>query len=383
MSTALKVGAERAVAAAVDVVGREAVAAAAARMQPLVLSGATRHALAERKGFAAEVQGEVARACGLDEISYERIERVRLRSVAYLLIGGIAAYVVIHELSDVAGMLTQVGNAEWAWAPPILAMSATTYLGAALALAGSVPDRLPAGPLVLSQLAGSFMNRITPVKVGGMAVGVRFLQKAGVDPARAVTGEGLVALFGFVGHATLTVVFLLYAGQGGYGDVDLPSEQTVVLGLAVVLAAAGVVMLLPFGRRLALDKLVPALRRAVAGVDQVAHSPTKLFTLVSGGLVVTLSYLFCLWFSLQAFGGGPSFAVVGVVYLTGSAVAQAAPTPGGVGAVEAVLIAGLTAVGVDKDVAVPAVFLFRLATFWLPVLPGWLAFRWLTRHTML
>jgi glycosyltransferase 2 family protein len=101
-------------------------------------------------------------------------------------------------------------------------------------------------------------------------------------------------------------------------------------------------------------------------------------------MLVTLSYLFCLYFSLQAFGGGGiGLATVGFVYLTGSALAQAAPTPGGVGAVEAVLIAGLTAVGVDKEVAVPSVFLFRLATFWLPVLPGWLAFHHLTRRDML
>ena len=119
------------------------------------------------------------------------------------------------------------------------------------------------------------------------------------------------------------------------------------------------------------------------GVEQVAANPAKLFTLVSGGMLVTLSYLFCLYFSLQAFGGGAGLATVGFVYLTGSAVAQAAPTPGGLGAVEAVLIAGLTAVGVDKEVAVPSVFLFRLATFWLPVLPGWLAFRHLTHHGML
>jgi uncharacterized membrane protein YbhN (UPF0104 family) len=38
---------------------------------------------------------------------------------------------------------------------------------------------------------------------------------------------------------------------------------------------------------------------------------------------------------------------------------------------------------VDKEVAVPAVFLFRLATFWLPVLPGWLSFHHLTRQHML
>jgi glycosyltransferase 2 family protein len=382
-STALEVGPERAARAAVDVLGRDAVAAAAPRLQPLALSGATRKALHDRKGFGEQVQAAVARAGGLDEVRYESVERVRPRSLVMLVFGGIAAYVVIHQLSDVPGMLDQVKDLDWAWLPAILGMSLLSYVGAALSLAGSVPERLPAWPTFLSQLSGSFMNRVTPVKVGGLAVGIRFLQKAGVDPARAVTGEGLVALFGFLGHATLTVVFALFAGTEGFGDVDLPSEHTILAGLAAVSVLSGVVLVLPVGRHLAVDRLVPALRRAVTGVEQVARTPTKLFTLVSGGLLVTLSYLFCLYFSLEAFGGGERLAVVGVVYLTGSAVAQAAPTPGGVGAVEAVLIAGLTSVGVDKDVAVPAVFLFRLATFWLPVLPGWLAFHHLTRRNML
>ena len=40
---------------------------------------------------------------------------------------------------------------------------------------------------------------------------------------------------------------------------------------------------------------------------------------------------------------------------------------------EAAYIAGLTAIGLSSAVAVPAVFLFRLATFWMPVAPGWAA----------
>ncbi len=383
MSTALKVGPGRAVAAAVDVLGAEAVGPAAARLQPLALSGATRSALHDRKGFDHEVRDEVARACRLGEVRDEKIERISPRSVVMFLFAGVATYVIVHQLSDVPDAVEQARNLDWAWVPAILSMSALTYVGAALSLAGSVPDRLPAGPTYLSQLSGSFMNRITPVKVGGLAVGIRFLEKAGVAPARAVTGEGLVALFGFVGHASLTIAFAFYAGSEGYGNIHLPSDHAILLGLAVALSLSGVVMLLPIGRHLAADRLVPALKSAVAGLAEVGRTPAKLFILISGGLIVTLSYLFCLWFSLEAFGGGERLAVVGVVYLTGSALAQAAPTPGGVGAVEAALIAGLTAVGVDKETAVPAVFLFRLATFWLPILPGWLSFHYLTRRNML
>jgi glycosyltransferase 2 family protein len=57
-----------------------------------------------------------------------------------------------------------------------------------------------------------------------------------------------------------------------------------------------------------------------------------------------------------------------------------APTLGGV---EAALIAGLTATGVPNELAVPAVLVYRVATFWLPVLPGWLVFTLPTRRDVI
>ena len=49
------------------------------------------------------------------------------------------------------------------------------------------------------------------------------------------------------------------------------------------------------------------------------------------------------------------------------------------GAVEAALAAGLTAAGLPGGIAVSAVLLFRLLTFWIPTIPGYLAFNWLTK----
>ena len=74
---------------------------------------------------------------------------------------------------------------------------------------------------------------------------------------------------------------------------------------------------------------------------------------------------------------------VGFVFLAGQAVGQAAPTPGGVGAVEAVMIASMTAMGLESQVAVPTVFLYRFATFWIPVLPGFFALKKLQRDGLL
>ena len=96
-----------------------------------------------------------------------------------------------------------------------------------------------------------------------------------------------------------------------------------------------------------------------------------MIELFGGSLAITMGYILALAVSVSAFGTGPAFTSVALVYLIGSTMASVAPTPGGIGAVEATLIAGLTSAGMPSTTAVAAVILFRLGTFWIPLLPGW------------
>jgi glycosyltransferase 2 family protein len=136
----------------------------------------------------------------------------------------------------------------------------------------------------------------------------------------------------------------------------------------------------PFGRRLLTDRVIPAARRARHGLVEVARRPSKLAALLGGSAIVTMSSMVALAASLHAFGGDLPFARIGFTYLAASAVASAVPTPGGLGGAEAAYAAGLTLAGVDKTVALSTVFLFRAATFWLPILPGWLLYRYEQRR---
>jgi uncharacterized protein (TIRG00374 family) len=97
--------------------------------------------------------------------------------------------------------------------------------------------------------------------------------------------------------------------------------------------------------------------------------------LLGGSAGVTLTYALTLACCLAAFGAHLPLASTVAVYLAGAAVASVSPTPGGLGAMEAALVAGLTAVGAAAGPAVAGVLAFRLLTFWLPILPGWLAYR--------
>src|SRR6185503_16983865 len=91
--------------------------------------------------------------------------------------------------------------------------------------------------------------------------------------------------------------------------------------------------------------------------------------------LLTASYALALAASLKAFGADASLVQVVVVYLGAAAVASLSPTPGGLIAMEAALVAGLTAEGVQHGPAIAGVLAFRLVTYWLPILPGWLTFR--------
>ncbi|WP_138731850.1 lysylphosphatidylglycerol synthase transmembrane domain-containing protein [Modestobacter excelsi] len=379
VALALDVGVDPVVDAAVAELGTGAVAASLPRLQPDTFSGATREALKHRGDLVGQVRAAVSARSGVPEPELEHLDRIGPRTVVTIAVLAAVTYVLVPQLGDVPGIVDRVRGADWSWAPLILGMSALSYGGAAVSILGAVPDRLRLAPTLVTQLASSFASKLAPAGLGGMALNVRYLQKSGVDVAVATSGVGLDTVAGVVVHVFLLLTFALWAGRSVVGAIRLPNPEVLVWGASAVVVLAAVMFAVPAVRRLVAVRLLPLLRRSVHGSGHALRSPGKLALLLGGSAVVTLSYITCVYLSTRAFGGELSFATVGAVYLVGAAVAAAAPTPGGLGALEAAVIAGLVAGGMDHTIAVPAVFLYRIATFWLPTLPGWVAFSWLRR----
>jgi uncharacterized protein (TIRG00374 family) len=111
--------------------------------------------------------------------------------------------------------------------------------------------------------------------------------------------------------------------------------------------------------------------------------PIRMLVLFSGALLLQVGYISALYFSVHALGGDISLVTIALLYLTVGSAATVAPTPGGVGAVEAVLLAALTGVGMAAAPALAAVFLYRLVTFWIPIPIGGLAMRHLVAKGLL
>jgi undecaprenyl-diphosphatase len=257
--------------------------------------------------------------------------------------------------------------------------SLLTYVGAGASLRGSVPRPLPFVDTFLAQLASSFANRITPAKVGGLALNVRWLVKQGVEPPVAAAGVSVNAFVGFIVHVLLTIFVVLWAGQAGLGDLRTPPARTIGAAVLLFVAVLVVTYLIPPLRRTIRHRVWPRTRQSLTAIAEVAGSPRRLALLFGGSVCVTICYIAALALSISAVDGSVPIATVALVYLAGSALASAAPTPGGLGATEATFAAGLTAVGVEGSTAVSAVLLYRLLTFWMPILPGWIAYSYLRR----
>ena len=127
----------------------------------------------------------------------------------------------------------------------------------------------------------------------------------------------------------------------------------------------------------------PRLKELGSELIELRANPSAWRSSSLGCAATTLGAALALWASVEAFGGGTTFVTVTVVTMIGGTLASAAPTPGGVGAVEAALIGGLAAFGVPAAVAVPSVLLYRVLTCWLPVFVGWPVMRWLTKNDMI
>jgi undecaprenyl-diphosphatase len=214
---------------------------------------------------------------------------------------------------------------------------------------------------------------VAPASSGSLALGVRFLQRTGVDAAPAAAAVGLNTLAGLVVHLALMLVFLLWNGRSGLGSFSFPDATLLLGGLAVLLVLIGLAMLNRSLRR-------RAVRSAVSSVGETLTNPVRIVELFAGSLGITLAYLLAMVAAVEAFGGGPRFTQIAVGYLVAAALASIAPTPGGLGAFEATMITALTGFGMPSGAAVSATLAFRLATYWLPVLPGWLSFLWMQHH---
>jgi uncharacterized membrane protein YbhN (UPF0104 family) len=381
VAAALVVGADRAVDSAVRVLGADAVAGAVPLLQPIALARSSRRGLRERRSLLGELRDSVISEVGWEPQEIVRLERIRPLSIV-TGIGAVAAmYLVATQLADPREILQLLLRADWRWVAVAVAAMGLQYVGATFALLGFVPERVRFLHAIAAQVSLGFVRLVAPATVGITAINVRLLTKAGVGgplaaASIAASQVGAVSI-------TLPLIAVLGVVSGSGAAAGLRPSSTALLVAGAVVVAGGLLILVPPIRSRARTLWREFAQRGLPRLLDVLSQPRKLAEAIGGILLQTLSLVACFYACVRALGAEPNFAALAVVQMVGNTVGMAVPTPGGLGAVEAALTAGLSTVGVATAVAVPAVLLFRLVSFWAPILPGWIFWTQLQRRNIL
>jgi uncharacterized protein (TIRG00374 family) len=396
-SLAVQVGVNRTVASAVSGLGAPAVTAAAADVQPLAVSGRTRArvrdydrvrsaALAAGKGsrrlapggrpsLYADLRTAVAQVTGEPPAKPEQLARFTWKKALTLLGAFAVIYLLLPQLANAGAALRALQHAHWWW---VLAAVPALFVAqgfSTLLQLGAIPADLPFGSTYLVSFAGSFLNRVTPNNVGGMALNFRYQQKAGVESGAATASVGLQTVTAMAANLLLLAVFLARTGRNTSVHLSFHVHQWVLVLITAALVACALFGLTPRGRLFFHDKIWGFIRSAGTAIAVVAKSPRHLALIGVGALGGPLVQIVALWLCVHALGGQLPFVQVGAIYLGGHLVASAAPVPGGLGALEAALIAGLSAIGMPVGAAASAVLIYRLLTYWLTIPVGWVSLK--------
>ncbi|ODR08023.1 hypothetical protein BHQ15_09680 [Mycolicibacillus koreensis] len=374
---------EAAVAAAIDVFGADAVLTASRRLTKTAVPGRIQRSVSDAGTLIAAIRATVMQHTDADEIEPAAITRFTRSQLIQLGLLVALVYVAYPFLSAAPSFASQIIEANWWWALGGLAVMGSTFAAAATALWASADGLVSWRRLTLMQVGNTFAATTTPAGLGGLALSTRFLQKSGLPALRATAAVTLQQVVQVMVHLVLLVAVVAAAGSSTQLASFVPDASVLYLVAGIVLGLIGISVLVPRLRRWLATSVRPKLQEVTAELVEVIRQPKRLALIVLGDAGTTLGSVVVLWMSIHAFGGTVGFATVAMVTMVAETLASAAPTPGGVGAVEAAVIGALAAFGVPAALAVPATLLYRVVSCWIPVFAGWPVMRWLARNDLI
>ena len=289
-----------------------------------------------------------------------------------------AAYVLLPRLVSAARHWHTLSSPLWIWVATVGVATVVMHLMGAVVLTSSTTRRLRFSTTVSVGLASTFANRLAPSGLGAMATNARYLHRRGSSPEGAAVSVGLGSTAGFIIHAVGTSVAVALVAPQLLSGWRPPSYWPWLLAGILVLAAVGA--LWARGRS---GRIREILRSSVKELRGVLACPRRTVGLFGGCAGITLANALALAAAFNAYRVHIGLLEVLAVYLGASALAAGSPTPGGMGAAEAALIAAASTLVGQATRVVDAVLLFRLITFWIPPLAGIPALVHLRRNAVL
>jgi pimeloyl-ACP methyl ester carboxylesterase/uncharacterized membrane protein YbhN (UPF0104 family) len=327
-----------------------------------------------------------------------RAARAAAAAFAVAALGTAAA---VRERASITASFAVLGHLHWLWIPAAIVLEAASMAAFAFMLRRLLATggaRVGVRPMLATSFAANALSVSIPVAGPELATAFTFRRFTGQGADAPLAGWSLLA-----GGVVSAAAGALVVSGGG-----LASGNGLVTGFAVpggVLAVAALLVLGAAARRPQLRKALErpatwALRHLARLLRRPAEDPGAIIrawaerlgslqlapsgwvTVTGLGVVNWLADAAVLVVSIRAAGGPVPWNDLLLVYGSGVAAQSLNITPGGLGVAEGTLSLALVATGLRASQALAAVLLYRLASFWLVAVTGWLVLWFLRRRQL-
>jgi len=330
-----------------------------------------------------------------------RVKGQRFRGSVNLVALSALVLIVVAKRASLTRSIDHLGHARWPWIPFTVAfelVSMATFALMQRQLLGSGGKRVGRRRIMATTFAANALSVSVPV--AGPELGTAFLyrhfKRLGADTPLA---SWTLLVGGLVSSVGVVVVVAL---------AGVLSGNTFVIGAAIaagLLAVAASAILRAALRRARLPPRVEGgaawlverisrwksrpgddprktIRHWLHGLDALHLSWLQWFKVGGYGITNWLADAGVLAISIVAVGAVVPWRTLLLVYILATVVSSVGITPGGIGVVEGTLCVGLVSTGVPAALALAAVLLYRLVSFWLVMAVGWLVFFYLRRERL-
>jgi uncharacterized protein (TIRG00374 family) len=347
---------------------------------------------------------EDRRAPGTDPAVDDEMPRVRLtrRSLFAAVLFVVAALAFLYwglpRLAGLSNTWHRVEEGDPWWLALAFLFTCLSFGGYVLLFEGvyvRAGSRIDLRTSYLITMAGLAATRVFAAGgAGGLALTAWALRRAGMPARQVATSTVAFLVLTYAVYMVALVVF----GLGLYIGIfpgRAPFAVTVIPAIFAIIALvlAGLMALVPtdFERRLrawanrggriarVAQRLATVPASASAGIREALSHLRTADPALLGAVAYWAFNIAVLWAAFHAFGHPPPTAVLVTGYFVGM-FGNLLPLPGGVGGVDGGMIGAFAAFGVDFGLATVAVLTYRAFAFWLPTIPGAIAYLQLRRQ---
>lgn len=293
------------------------------------------------------------------------------RTLIDILVIGLSIFILLPQLNNLLKNSESIGDISLLW---LLLAFVVYQLNIIFATASYIflsIKELSFKRTILIQLATGFTNRVLPSGSGAIAINTLFLKKSGASIEESLSISVVNNILGFI--AFIIIMFALGANDSGYIN-DLTSKTQpwqYFLFFSVLLISA---IFITFIKKLRI-KAQKSLKNFRVTLKQIIKRPFSALMSLIANCGITLIHVVCLLLCLLSVGYALPISVVAIVFAATIASISASPTPNGLGVTEVIMISALQLYGLPESQALIATLSYRLVTFWLPIIPGFIAYR--------